>query len=431
MSPDGKLKTGDSLLSEFLSDVQTIRYSELASSTIIIFDHLLTLDQEYNLIWTAPWSIGKWLFLFNRYYTLLTVIFNNFGGNAPIRHENPSLMVTMVLSCLNWYRWQGWTGVTSFIIAELILLLRLYALYFLNKRALVFMACTSLVAFAASAGIMGSLLAKITATAHPFPTHPTPYCAASGLSASAYAFWIPMLISECVLCALAVSRFVHMHHTRAGATLFQNGRRLVVALIRDSVWYFVVMFATYLANTIVFVVGTATEIEIPIGFSVAFACVLANRLCLNARGMVRRERSGSSSDSTSESYMTPEYVSSPRAILQRPYDSVEDWEEGAYENEEGDLDYGYGGSGYDGQSSRRHIMSDTTPTRSPVTAEVEGGERLDAIQMRELRRMRSTRERGYGLGARWAEGLRAGRGKREGIGEESHAEREGVGLATI
>ena len=50
------------------------------------------------------------------------------------------------------------------------------------------------------------------------------------------------------------------------------------------------MFATYLANTIVFVVGTATEVEIPIGFSVALACVLANRLCLNTRGLVRRSR---------------------------------------------------------------------------------------------------------------------------------------------
>ncbi|TFY53306.1 hypothetical protein EVJ58_g9525 [Rhodofomes roseus] len=121
-----------------------------------------------------------------------------------------------------------------------ILLLRLYALYFLNKRMLVFMVANSIIAWAASAGIIGSLLANITATAHPFPMYPKPFCAASGLSAYAYAFWIPMLVSECVLCALAVSRFVHMHHTRTGATLFQNGRRLVEALIRDSVWYFVV-----------------------------------------------------------------------------------------------------------------------------------------------------------------------------------------------
>lgn len=43
-----------------------------------------------------------------------------------------------------------------------ILLLRLYALYFLNRRVLVFMACTSVLAFAASAGVMGSVLAQIT-----------------------------------------------------------------------------------------------------------------------------------------------------------------------------------------------------------------------------------------------------------------------------
>ncbi|KAH9829842.1 uncharacterized protein C8Q71DRAFT_887647 [Rhodofomes roseus] len=423
MSPVDKLKAGDDLLHEFLSDVQTIRYSELASSTIIIFDHLLTLSQEYKLIWTAPWSIGKFLFLINRYYTLLTVIFNNYALFS--NNLNDTVMSRVGASTLA----DSFAAVHVLTQAyHFILLLRLYALYFLNKRMLVFMVANSIIAWAASAGIIGSLLANITATAHPFPMYPKPFCAASGLSAYAYAFWIPMLVSECVLCALAVSRFVHMHHTRTGATLFQNGRRLVEALIRDSVWYFVVIFATYLANTIVFVVGTATEIEIPIGFSVAFACVLANRLCLSARGMVRRERSGSLNASRSEIDVTSESVHSPHAAnVRRPYDSVEDWAEDEYENEPEE----YGSSAYDGRSSRRHIVS--TPARSPVTVEVEGGGGLDAIQMRELRRMRSARGRGLGLGlgAQWAGGLKIGRGKREGIGEESQDEREGVGVVTV
>ncbi|KZT02828.1 uncharacterized protein LAESUDRAFT_729797, partial [Laetiporus sulphureus 93-53] len=300
-------ETEVNVLSAFRSDVQTIRYSELASSSIIIFDHLLTLDQEYDLIWSSPWSIGKCLFLFNRYYTLITMIFNNYALFSPNISD---------YFCLHWYRWQGWTGVISFVVAELILQLRLYALYFLDKRILVFMATTSLIAAAASAAVMGSVLSKIKATAHMFPDHP--FCVATGISNHFYAFWIPMLVSESVLCGLALARFAQTH--RRGSTLFQTGKRLVESLIRDSVFYFVVMFATYLANAIVFIVGNATEVEIPVGFSVALSCVLGNRLCLNVRGMIRREQSVPSSEYEDE-YEDQSWL--PEEMQETPVYSIE------------------------------------------------------------------------------------------------------------
>lgn len=269
-------ETTAALLRTFLEDVRTIRYSELASSTIIVFDHLITLDQEYNLIWTSSWTLGKCLFLVNRYYTLLTLVFNNFALFSP--NMTDSL-------CLSWYMWQGWTGVIAFVIAEMILQLRLYALYLLDKRVLAFMVMFSLCAAAASASVMGSVLSQITATAHPFPGHN--FCVVENVSDHFYAFWIPMLASESVLCGLAVYRFMQNHRSRS--TLFQTGRRLVENLIRDSVFYFVVMFAAYFTNTLIFIFGAAAKMEIPIGFAVALSCVMGNRLCLNVRGMVRGE----------------------------------------------------------------------------------------------------------------------------------------------
>ncbi|PCH37028.1 hypothetical protein WOLCODRAFT_167265 [Wolfiporia cocos MD-104 SS10] len=276
MALDTPLSSG--LLFTFLKDVHNIRYSELASSTIIIFDHLLTLDQEYELIWTSPWSLGKCLFLVNRYYTLITVIFNNYVLFSSPQSDTVSL---------NWYRWQGWTGVISFVIAELLLQLRLYALYFSDIKIVYFMVTCSLVASATSAGVMGTVLSKISATAHLIPGAPS-FCSVSGIPKGFYAFWIPMLFSESVLCGLAVLRFLQQYRSRA--TFYQSGKHLVQELIRDSVFYFIVMFTVYLVNTLVFVLGTTAEVEIPIGFAVAFSCVMGNRLCLNVRGMIRRER---------------------------------------------------------------------------------------------------------------------------------------------
>ncbi|KAI0929466.1 hypothetical protein AcV7_005311 [Taiwanofungus camphoratus] len=288
------------ILQHLLEGINKTRYSQLASSVIILYDHLLTLDQEYKLIWE---NVSSYLIDTTRSLQfcedkcpltlksfdvrILGDSFNNYALFSPMITD--SLYVNQSYYCLNWYRWQGWTGVIAFVIAELILQLRLYALYLLDRRVLVFTAMNCLVAAAASTVVMGSVLAKISATVQILPNRT--FCMLTGVSSYFYAFWIPMLVSESVLCGLAM--YCGFQNYRSEPTLFQAGKRLVVVLIRDSVFYFVVMFATYLTNAIVFIVGKPNDMEIPIGFAVALPCVMGNRLCLNVRGMIRSERTES------------------------------------------------------------------------------------------------------------------------------------------
>ena len=62
-------------------------------------------------------------------------------------------------------------------------------------------------------------------------------CVPFGLPSDFYAFWIPMLISESVLCALALYRGFSSY--RPGENVMQSGRRIIGVLVRDSVSYFV------------------------------------------------------------------------------------------------------------------------------------------------------------------------------------------------
>jgi len=173
----------------------------------------------------------------------------------------------------------------TFILAELILQLRLYAMYSLNKRVLIFMGATFLLCAAASATIMGMVLADILAVSNEVPG--TPFCIAIDIPTGFYAFWIPMLVSESVLCGLALFR--GFENYRRSGTLYQSSRHIFQVLLRDSVFYFVIMFATYFTNALIFILGSELEVEIPIGFAVALSCVMSNRLCLNVRGMVRED----------------------------------------------------------------------------------------------------------------------------------------------
>ena len=41
------------------------------TQALILYEHLLTLEQERRAIWTRPWSIPTVLFILNRYLLLL------------------------------------------------------------------------------------------------------------------------------------------------------------------------------------------------------------------------------------------------------------------------------------------------------------------------------------------------------------------------
>ncbi|KAJ7624812.1 hypothetical protein FB45DRAFT_924267 [Roridomyces roridus] len=259
------------LISTGLHDIQATRYAQLASSAIIVFDHIITLDQEVDLIWKSSWSMGKILFIINRYYTLTSVI--------------PTITDSVRLSVrLHFFRWQGWTGLIACMIAEVILQMRLYALYFLDRRVLALMVTMFIASSATSAAIMGTALSRISAVSSPLPGIIT-FCAPSGIPPWFYAFWIPILAFESLMCALALYRGFQTF--RASEPAFQSGRHLVAILIRDSVLYFLVMFATYFTNMLIWVSAPMNLIEIPVAFSVALSCCLGNRMIFNVREVNR------------------------------------------------------------------------------------------------------------------------------------------------
>ncbi|KAJ7429739.1 hypothetical protein B0H11DRAFT_2211908 [Mycena galericulata] len=286
-------------------------YSSVASSAIIIFDHLITLDEEIELIWVrlmrtqqrttdpfvqrSSWSMGKVLFVIvgypfsscprttpdltlkNRYYTLISLIINNYALFSPTLTDSVSL---------RFFHWQGWTGLIACMIAEVILQMRLYALYFLNKKVLALMVVTFLASSASSAVIMGKALSGLAARSHPILGMPTfCYPVATTVPSYFFAFWIPIIAFESLLCGLALYRGFQTF--RASGTLFQSGRHLVSILIRDSVLYFLVMFATYFTNMLVWLSAGPNRLEIPITFSIALSCCLGNRLILNVREVNR------------------------------------------------------------------------------------------------------------------------------------------------
>ncbi|TFK47651.1 hypothetical protein OE88DRAFT_1665915 [Heliocybe sulcata] len=142
--------------------------------------------------------------------------------------------------------------------------------------------CTAFIAsISAAATIMGLVLMRVSANSEPIPG--IVFCLPLHAPSFFYAFWIPTLAFESLLCALALYRAFKDFRSRS--TVFQSGRHIVKVLIRDSVIYYLIMFATYFANLVIFLTGTPGVLESGIGFSVTMSCVMGSRLCLNIRNV--------------------------------------------------------------------------------------------------------------------------------------------------
>ncbi|EPQ53034.1 hypothetical protein GLOTRDRAFT_139984 [Gloeophyllum trabeum ATCC 11539] len=120
-------------LGELITLIQgllNVEYSAVASLTFIVWDIVITFDQEVEYIWSQPArSPLKWLFIFARYFTVIVqIIFaldyigvlQVWGGNLPV--------------CQAWFTLQSLAiqAVTS--TTEAMLMMRVYALYNRNRK---------------------------------------------------------------------------------------------------------------------------------------------------------------------------------------------------------------------------------------------------------------------------------------------------------
>jgi hypothetical protein len=141
---------------------------------------------------------------------------------------------------------------------------------------------------ACSAVIMGNVLSEVTMQSNFIPG--LPFCIPFDVPGYLYAFWIPILAFESLLCGMALFRGFQAFHYRQ--SVFQSGRHLVTLLLRDSIVYFLIIFITYLTNLLLWSTGQIGLIEIPAAFTVAMSCVMGNRLILNVRRMKREMEQG-------------------------------------------------------------------------------------------------------------------------------------------
>ncbi|KAH7903784.1 hypothetical protein BJ138DRAFT_1131240 [Hygrophoropsis aurantiaca] len=226
----------------FIRDTATARYCMLAATVLYVYDLVTTLDKEVDLVWTRSRSFLQVLYIINRYVALFDCLFNS----SVFLYQGTNLTNSL---CENWLKFQSGAAIVIVTVVQTILVIRLWAMYGRNRWILISITTFGTLQLIANAIIMGKSINYASATAHPVPGF---VVCATALPPYFAACWIPILAFEITLLALMlVKGWQNFRRQNVTAVSGMTGKSLANLLVRDSIIYFVVINAAYVANAAV------------------------------------------------------------------------------------------------------------------------------------------------------------------------------------
>ncbi|VDC02946.1 unnamed protein product [Peniophora sp. CBMAI 1063] len=172
-------------------------YTSPCSLTWVLHDYLLTIEDEKKYIWPSPWSFGKVLFFWVRYYTILALLFDVAQIHSFSTFQ-PSLNLCVWMDAIIRV-----VGALSLWGVEIVMQLRIFALFRLSKRIAIINAVLFLGSVAAFLWILvhnGLVRASVIAQAKSLPIPGCPVVH-TGIE---WAQWVPATIYEGILFGFAL-----------------------------------------------------------------------------------------------------------------------------------------------------------------------------------------------------------------------------------
>ncbi|KAF9445267.1 hypothetical protein P691DRAFT_735258 [Macrolepiota fuliginosa MF-IS2] len=282
------------------------KYFQLAAFVMLVYDHLLTFGQEVERVWKQRLSAASVLFLVNRYATILQFVALLDAFHNP--HWAGQVCNRSVL-------FEGSSTVALVAVGQLIMILRVFALYERSMRVLVFLMTLWLLQIVISAvglqtgfpvplptGLAGCIL---TGTSPLFPSlwiaplftdsavffltlyRTKRYLSNNRNLSSPYASFpfrlkIPILPSTRSYRATGLSLNAPVETIRL---MSEVASRTITILVRDGALYFLLIFLANLMNALIYFLAAPDLKAIGASFSQLITCTMISRLVLNLRSV--------------------------------------------------------------------------------------------------------------------------------------------------
>ncbi|KAJ3509774.1 hypothetical protein NLJ89_g5040 [Agrocybe chaxingu] len=249
-------------LASVASHLRDAKCVQLAAFAILIYDHALTFPLEVERIWKQKVTGPAILFLLNRYVTPLQYIVIITAFHLPTWTGK---------ACDDFVMFEGALSAVMSNVCEVIMILRVYALYGRSNKILAFLGLLWLLQLVIS---LKGVSTGVAVQLPPFP--PFVGCILTGPNNWFSVVWVGPLVTDTAIFVLMLWRI--RRYIRSTESI-----PLLHIFVRDGLIYFLVIFLMNFMNALLFFL--APEDLKPIGapFSAMMTAVMISRLVLNLR----------------------------------------------------------------------------------------------------------------------------------------------------
>ncbi|KAJ7611734.1 hypothetical protein FB45DRAFT_1037375 [Roridomyces roridus] len=249
------------------------RNCQFSAAMVVAYEFIMQFPKEVDLFWRRPqWTFAKGLFLFNRYFSLGF----NIGNAAAFMQRDASAKAGT-----NFFHWQNGGSALQFILTQMILSLRLYAMYERSKKLLAFLVILLTTELTGFIILLELPTPGLVATNNPSTDL---FICADG-DPPHHRHWIAyvpvmLLITEFILFMLAVFKAWQQYRSNSPSG------RILPRLTKESVWFFFGIVLCHLGTVVTWMMNILTLNELWTGYSFSIPAVLANRLLISVREQV-------------------------------------------------------------------------------------------------------------------------------------------------
>lgn len=261
------------ILSEAISQSFHDTWSIVSSTVVLIWDIIITFDQEIELIWRTPKCVVNYLFFIIRYGVLIQGIMSltlNLGEYKTNHNICRVFTWSYVLS-----------GVITLCSVDLLLVYRAVAFYANDRRILI-----GLVICWLTNSVVLIVIGTLLGIGFPIFHNNTLFafgarigCLETVLPRLLHYVWISELTFQSIVFLLILIRFIRQ------SVISWNGRKgintVYFVFIRDGVWAYFLLFGLFVTSV---TVDMFADISVLV-WAVNFTAITATRLILNLRGL--------------------------------------------------------------------------------------------------------------------------------------------------
>ncbi|KAF7776365.1 hypothetical protein Agabi119p4_4758 [Agaricus bisporus var. burnettii] len=247
-------------------------YVQIAGFVFTFYDHVITFDQEIELIWKKRWSKSRTLYFFCRYFGNILVFWHTYV----YMFQRPTDKVSLVGMRTN----VAMAAVSTWI-SQYILQSRVLALYQSDyvSRFLYVAFCVEVIGLLIFTGLS---IPKLKVTSQPFPG--VYHCTFTEVPSYNFMFWVSVMLFDTILFILALGliyKWWFQPPLEETLRLRCSCPTLVVILLRDNLGHCFSAFALYTITVVVCLTTDASYASIPPSFIYAVTTVMGTRLILN------------------------------------------------------------------------------------------------------------------------------------------------------